>query len=422
MNNILKNLLTLRCHYSGRAWARLCKDKTSGTVAAFYKTVITEVGISPTIVQADNGGEFLGQVFVDTVAESGAELVHSTPYHPQSNGGIERFNRITKEMVTFELEQHHHMTYEDALVIALAKYNSKPSTVTGISPMDTWNAALPFHPQYLEANENSISRSQMETALTSQMNVLGKKAKKIARDRKKFEKKLSSRKIIRPGDKVWVKVVKTKAIKTRKEKTQPNKYLGEVVTVAGNRKVKVKFISKYGGPKKELMGEVGSKYYSYSQVQKVTSSITVNEDGDFVEGHDDEEDIPQTQEGTVEPEIEEPPMYEAEFGGAGFSPNGESDNVQNGHNSRKRDRTQRSPEELPSSKIVNTGEDASTAIVDRSKQLKSRKKRRLKSLSFGAPVTLLCKKGGCCFCFSSQYGSWRFLFCGHSGMAQGPPG
>ena len=48
----------------------------------------------------DNGLEFKNKLVMGYLEELGVEIRHPTPYHPQSNGMIERFHRTLKTMLT----------------------------------------------------------------------------------------------------------------------------------------------------------------------------------------------------------------------------------------------------------------------------------------------------------------------------------
>ena len=50
----------------------------------------------PTRMTADNGGQFISQKFGQTMKELGIDLIHTSGYHPQSNGILERFHRTLK--------------------------------------------------------------------------------------------------------------------------------------------------------------------------------------------------------------------------------------------------------------------------------------------------------------------------------------
>ena len=53
----------------------------------------------PTVLHADNGGAFVSRQLVALCEEFGVRLVHGLPYHPQSQGKVERQNGVFKKKV-----------------------------------------------------------------------------------------------------------------------------------------------------------------------------------------------------------------------------------------------------------------------------------------------------------------------------------
>ncbi|XP_053398314.1 SCAN domain-containing protein 3-like [Mercenaria mercenaria] len=78
--------------YSRFGFGKALKSKTSKEVAEAVISFIYMYG-APRIVQSDNGREFKNSDLADVVMEFEAIQMHGRPYHPQSQGRVERFNR-----------------------------------------------------------------------------------------------------------------------------------------------------------------------------------------------------------------------------------------------------------------------------------------------------------------------------------------
>ncbi len=77
--------------------------KTVTIVEAFIDSWCQRYGV-PSIITTDQGPQFVSQLW-KTFAESlGINLIHTTAYHPQSNGMIERFHRCPKASLTARLQ------------------------------------------------------------------------------------------------------------------------------------------------------------------------------------------------------------------------------------------------------------------------------------------------------------------------------
>ncbi len=114
--------LTIIDCFSKLAWVVALKNKEAATVAAALDTVFSENG-APSLVQTDNGGEF-NEEFDEVLARWGVEHARSRPYHPQSNGIIERFNGTLKRMIHAYMLANDTKTYLPKLKEIVHTYNN----------------------------------------------------------------------------------------------------------------------------------------------------------------------------------------------------------------------------------------------------------------------------------------------------------
>lgn len=89
----------------------------------------------PHQLHSDQGRNFEAAIIKDICTLLGIEKTRTTPYHPSSDGFVERFNRTMMEMVSKMIEpQHQQRDWDEKLQIALFAYRSTPQTSTGESP------------------------------------------------------------------------------------------------------------------------------------------------------------------------------------------------------------------------------------------------------------------------------------------------
>ena len=73
---------------------------------AILKALFIKEG-SPTVIQSDNGSEFIGEVVQKPCKEFEVCIVHGRPHYPQSQGQIENLNKQVKRLLARFLQQFH---------------------------------------------------------------------------------------------------------------------------------------------------------------------------------------------------------------------------------------------------------------------------------------------------------------------------
>lgn len=128
-------LLCVIDDYSRLAWAQLMEDITSLTVmfTAMHcmQTLKREFGIQFEEIIADNGPEFgpstsqnkRNHPFERMLMETGIKRRYMRPYHPQTNGKVERFWRTLKEDLIEGTDFDSLNEIEDELMKYLVYYN-----------------------------------------------------------------------------------------------------------------------------------------------------------------------------------------------------------------------------------------------------------------------------------------------------------
>ena len=89
----------------------------------------------PHQLHSDQGRNFEAFVIKDICQLLGIEKTRTTPYHPQSDGFVERFNRTMMDMVSKLIEPaRRQRDWDEKLQTAMFAYRSTPQTSTGESP------------------------------------------------------------------------------------------------------------------------------------------------------------------------------------------------------------------------------------------------------------------------------------------------
>ncbi|UYV81082.1 hypothetical protein LAZ67_19002721, partial [Cordylochernes scorpioides] len=120
------NIYCLTCIDRYTSWMEVVPlpDMKSETVArAFYENWIVRFGAPHTVI-SDRGKQFTSQLFKDLTTLCGIKLRHSTAYHPQCNGKIERLHRTIKTAI----RAHNSIKWTETLPTVLLGLRAVLST------------------------------------------------------------------------------------------------------------------------------------------------------------------------------------------------------------------------------------------------------------------------------------------------------
>ena len=137
--------------------AKPIPDKKAITIAKFiFEEIICRHGC-PKEIQSDNGLEFANEIVRELSTKFGIKQKFSSPYHPQTNGIIERFNRTLCTTLQ-KLTIAHEQEWDTLIPAALFAYRTNQNSTTKHEPFFLTygrTVRLPIElkiPIYLEIN------------------------------------------------------------------------------------------------------------------------------------------------------------------------------------------------------------------------------------------------------------------------------
>jgi hypothetical protein len=134
---------------------------------AIANDLVPRHGVSEVLI-CDRGNEFKGDL-PRYLKNMGCEQRLTTPYHPETNGKIERFNKTLKEMLT-HLVNNDATEWEERLADALLAYRNSVSVVTGFTPFQLLyarRARLPLTKALQAPGHNEPFGNRMDAMATS---------------------------------------------------------------------------------------------------------------------------------------------------------------------------------------------------------------------------------------------------------------
>ena len=108
-------------------------DKTAQSVAdAFFNQVVCRFGM-PSVIHSDQGREFDNKIMQELCLLGGSHKTRTTPYHPESDGMVERFNRTLLMMLAMFAGKNRD-DWDDLLPAVMMAYRSSVHESTVFSP------------------------------------------------------------------------------------------------------------------------------------------------------------------------------------------------------------------------------------------------------------------------------------------------
>ena len=129
--------------------AKAVRDCTAATAARFLaEDVILQYG-TPKCILTDNGTHFTSTMMSELFKMMGVTHLYATPYHPMTNGQIERYN-ATMDAKIAALSNGNRTNWDTQLPFVTFNYNTNIHTTTGQTPFELMygrSPVLPFDQQ-----------------------------------------------------------------------------------------------------------------------------------------------------------------------------------------------------------------------------------------------------------------------------------
>jgi hypothetical protein len=108
-------------------------DHTALTVSDKLVTeYISRWGV-PRQIHIDQGRELESHLFAAMCNSLGVEKTRTVPYHPQSDGMVERFKRTVQQMLSMFVNEHHR-DWDNHLPYVMLAYRASPHESTKCTP------------------------------------------------------------------------------------------------------------------------------------------------------------------------------------------------------------------------------------------------------------------------------------------------
>ena len=127
------NVLVITDHFTRYCQAYVTSNQQATTAAkVFINQFVTNYGY-PERILTDQAQAFNGKLYEAMCKEAKIKKIRTSPYHPQTNGQCERFNRTLMTMLG-ALPEEDKINWQDWVSTLVHAYNCTTTRVTGFSP------------------------------------------------------------------------------------------------------------------------------------------------------------------------------------------------------------------------------------------------------------------------------------------------
>ncbi|CAG2249606.1 unnamed protein product [Mytilus edulis] len=128
-----KYILVIADYYTKWTESFPMENMEASTVANIIVTeIICRFGV-PTLIHSDQGRQFESELFSEMCNLLQISKTRTTPYHPQSDGMVERFNSTLVKMLSAYVDEHH-TNWDQLLPYVMMAYRTAVHETTGSTP------------------------------------------------------------------------------------------------------------------------------------------------------------------------------------------------------------------------------------------------------------------------------------------------
>ena len=198
-------LLVVQDYFTKWATAIALPDQTAVRITRELVKLFSEFGV-PSIVHSDQGRNFESTVLRQTLDAFGVSKSHTTAYHPQGDGMVERMSRSLLQLLRSYVETQDE--WERYLPLVLFAYRTAVHATTGVSPF-----VLMFgrSPQISDlstptAFDSASYQTQLQAKLAELQDFVECHTTQAASKQKATYDKHSTSRLFRVGDTVWLSI------------------------------------------------------------------------------------------------------------------------------------------------------------------------------------------------------------------------
>ena len=127
------NILVFQDHFTKHVLAYVTPNQTAKTITKFLYGGYISIFGAPARILSDRGTSFTSSIIEELCKILGIQWLQTMPYHPQTNGLVERSHQMIMCIIG-KLGEDKETNWPSHLAEIAHAYNATKSTVTGYSP------------------------------------------------------------------------------------------------------------------------------------------------------------------------------------------------------------------------------------------------------------------------------------------------
>jgi hypothetical protein len=180
--------------------------------AEIYIDLIVRLNGVPKTILSDRGTQFVARFWAQVHESLGTKLIHSSSYHPQTNGQTERVNQIVEDMLR-ACVIHFDKSWDKYLALADFAYNNSYQASLKMAPFEALYGRRCRTPlNWSQAGEGTLFGPKLVQEAEEKVNVIRENLRAAQMRQKSYHDKAKAPREFEVGDYVYLKVSLTKGV------------------------------------------------------------------------------------------------------------------------------------------------------------------------------------------------------------------
>jgi hypothetical protein len=178
--------------------------------AKIYVDLIVRLHGIPKTILSDRGTQFVARFWAHVHESLGTKLIHSSNFHPQTDGQTERVNKIVKDMLR-GCVIHFDMTWDKCLALAEYAYNNSYQASLKMDPFDALYGRRCHTPlNWSQAGERTLFGPKLVQGAEEKVSVIRENLRAAQMRQKSYHNKDKAPWEFEVGNYVYLKVSPTR--------------------------------------------------------------------------------------------------------------------------------------------------------------------------------------------------------------------